>query len=142
MSRTRRLQPVVQHTDKQEQRALQELAQSQASYESEQQRLKQLQAYRSEYLQQQKYDLGVFSPVELQDFNRFMQQLDSTIDRQAEVVELRRRELEQKRLSWRHRRIDAKVLHNAVARLRQQEQREEDRREQKILDEFAARRGC
>ena len=142
MSRTRRLQPVVQHSDKQEQRALQELAQSQASYESEQQRLEQLQAYRSEYLQQQKYDLGVFSPVELQDFNRFMQQLDSTIDRQAEVVEIRRRELEQKRLSWRHRRIDAKVLHNAVARLRQQEQREEDRREQKIQDEFAARRGC
>ena len=79
MTRTQRLAPVVQHTDKKERRALQEVAQSQAVFDGEQQRLTQLQDYRLEYLQKKKYEIGVFTPIELQEFNRFMQQLDQTI---------------------------------------------------------------
>ncbi len=141
MTRTRRLQPVVEHSDQQEKRALQELAQSQAMYEVEQQRLQQLQDYKLDYLQRSKYDLGVFTPIQLQEFNRFMQQLDTTIERQMELVEVRQQELEQKRLCWRDRRIDAKVLHKAVDRIRRQELRDQERNEQKSMDEFALRRG-
>lgn len=141
MTRIRRLQPVVEHTDQQEKRALQELAQSQAMYEIEQQRLQQLRDYKREYLERGETDGGICSPIQLQEFNRFLQQLDTTIERQLEIVELRQRELEQKRLSWRDRRIDAKVLHKAVERIRRQELREQDRSEQKTMDEFALRRG-
>ncbi len=141
MTRTRRLQPVVEHTDQQEKRALQELAQSQAMYEIEQQRLQQLRDYKREYLERGETDGGTCSPIQLQEFNRFLQQLDTTIERQREIVELRQRELEQKRLSWRDRRIDARVLHKAVERIRRQELREQDRSEQKTMDEFALRRG-
>lgn len=141
MTRIRRLQPVVEHTDQQEKRALQELAQSQAMYEIEQQRLQQLRDYKREYLERGETDGGICSPIQLQEFNRFLQQLDTTIERQLEIVELRQRELEQKRLSWRDRQIDAKVLHKAVERIRRQELREQDRSEQKTMDEFALRRG-
>jgi flagellar biosynthesis chaperone FliJ len=71
MTRTQRLRPVIQHTDKKERTALQEVAMSQGVLELEQSRLTQLQDYKLEYLQKKKYDIGVFTPIELQEFNRF-----------------------------------------------------------------------
>jgi len=140
MTRSQRLHPVVQHTDKKEQRALQEVAVSQNLLEIEQARQVQLQNYKLEYLEKKKYDIGVFTPHELQEFNRFMQQLDQTIERQMEVVELRQQELSQKRQLWNAMRIDSKKMHKVVEKLQQQEFVEQERKEQKALDEFAQRK--
>ena len=139
MTRTRRLRPVVQHTDKKEQQALQQVAQSQGILEIEQARQAQLQDYKLDYLQKKKHDMGVFTPLELQEFNRFMQQLDATIERQMDVVQLRQREVEQKREVWNASRIDSKVMHKVVEKLQKQEFVEQERREQKELDEFTQR---
>jgi flagellar export protein FliJ len=139
MTRTRRLRPVVQHTDKKEQQALQQVAQSQGLLEVEQLRQAQLQDYKLEYLKKKKHDIGVFTPLELQEFNRFMQQLDETIERQMDVVAMRQREVEQKREAWKATRIDSKVLHKVVEKLQKQEFVEQERREQKALDEFTQR---
>ncbi len=140
MTRSQRLHPVVQHTDKKEQRALQEVAVSQNLLEIEQARQIQLQNYKLEYLEKKKYDIGVFTPHELQEFNRFLQQLDQTIERQMEVVELRQQELSQKRQLWNAMRIDSKKMHKVVEKLQQQEFVEQERKEQKALDEFAQRK--
>jgi flagellar export protein FliJ len=139
MTRTRRLRPVVQHTVKKEQHALQQVAQSQGLLEIEQARQAQLQDYKLEYLQKKKHDIGVFAPLELQEFNRFMQQLDETIERQMDVVQLRQREVEQKREAWNATRIDSKVIHKVVEKLQKQEFVEQERKEQKALDEFTQR---
>ena len=139
MTRTRRLRPVVQHTDKKEQQALQQVAQSQGILEIEQARQVQLQDYKLDYLRKKKHDMGVFTPLELQEFNRFMQQLDETIGRQMDVIQLRQREVEQKREVWNASRIDAKVIHKVVEKLQKQEFVEQERREQKALDEFTQR---
>lgn len=139
MTRTRRLRPVVQHTDKKQQQALQQVAQSQRLLEIEQVRQAQLQDYKLDYLQKKKHDIGVFTPLQLQEFNRFMQQLDETIERQMEVVQSRQREVEQKREVWNATRIDSKVIHKVVEKLQKQESAEQERREQKALDEFTQR---
>jgi len=140
MTRAQRLHPVVKHTDKKEQRALQEVVVSQNLLDTEIARQAQLQDYKLEYLQKKKYDIGVFTPHELQEFNRFMQQLDQTIERQIEVVALRRQELEQKREIWNATRVDSKKMHKVVEKLQQQESAEQARKEQKALDEFAQRK--
>lgn len=140
MTRAQRLHPVVKHNDKKEQRALQEVALSQNLLDAEIARQAQLQDYKLEYLQKKKYDIGVFTPHELQEFNRFMQQLDQTIERQIEVVALRRQELEQKREIWNAMRVDSKKMHKVVEKLEQQESAEQARKEQKALDEFAQRK--
>ncbi len=140
MTRSQRLHPVVEHTDKKEQRALQEVAASQNLLDKEQAGLVQLQNYKLEYLETKKYDIGVFTPHELQEFNRFLQQLDQTIERQMEVVELRQQELLQKRQLWNAMRIDSKKMHKVVEKLQQQEFVEQERKEQKALDEFAQRK--
>jgi flagellar export protein FliJ len=139
MTRTRRLRPVVQHTVKKEQHALQQVAQSQGLLEIEQARQAQLQDYKLEYLQKKKHDIGVFTPLELQEFTRFMQQLDETIERQMDMVQLRQREVEQKREAWNATRIDSKVMHKVVEKLQKQEFVEQERKEQKALDEFTQR---
>ncbi len=140
MTRSQRLHPVVEHTDKKERRALQEVAVSQNLLEIEQARQLQLQNYKLEYLEKKKYDIGVFTPHELQEFNRFMQQLDQTIERQMELVEVRQQELLQKRQLWNAMRIDSKKMHKVVEKLQQQESVEQERKEQKALDEFAQRK--
>ena len=140
MTRAQRLHPVVKHNDKKEQRALQDVAISQNLLDTEIARQAQLQDYKLEYLQKKKYDIGVFTPHELQEFNRFIQQLDQTIERQIEVVALRRRELEQKRAIWNAMRVDSKKMHKVVEKLQQQESAEQARKEQKALDEFAQRK--
>jgi flagellar FliJ protein len=139
MTRTQRLRPVIQHTDKKERTALQEVAMSQGVLELEQSRLTQLQDYKLEYLQKKKYDIGVFTPIELQEFNRFMQQLDQTIERQMELIEVRQQDLAHKRQLWNATRIDSKKMHKVVDKLKQQESVEQERKEQKVLDEFAQR---
>ena len=118
---------------------MQQVAQSQGLLEIEQVKQAQLQDYKLEYLQEKKQDIGVFTPLELQEFNRFMQQLDETIARQMEVVEMRQREVEQKREAWNATRIDSKVIHKVVDKLQKQESAEQERREQKALDEFTQR---
>ena len=136
MTRIQRLRPVVQHTDKKEQHALQEVARSQGLLEIEQARQTQLQDYRREYLQKKKTDIGVFTPLELQEFNRFMQQLEHTIERQLDVVKMRQLEVEQKRDAWNTTRIDSKVMHKVVEKLQKQEFVEQERKEQKELDDI------
>ncbi len=139
MTRAQRLNPVVQHTDKKEREALQQVAASQGVLEIEKKRLLQLQDYKIEYLEKKKYDIGVFTPVQLQEFNRFMQQLDNTILRQMDLVGLRERELEQKRAAWKLKRIDSKKMHKVVEKLEREAVVELERKEQKVLDEFAQR---
>jgi flagellar FliJ protein len=140
MTRTQRLRPVVQHNEKKEKSALQEVARSQGVLQIEQDRLTQLEDYKLEYLQKKKFDIGVFTPVELQEFNRFMQQLDQTIAGQIELVQIRQRELEQKRALWQASRIDARKMNKVVEKLQRQELSEQERREQKALDEFSQRK--
>ena len=69
-----------------------------------------------------------------------MQQLDQTIERQMEVVELRQQELAHKRELWNAMRIDSKKMHKVVEKLEQQEFVEQERKEQKALDEFTMRK--
>ncbi len=137
MTRTKRLEPVVKHTDNKEQQALQALASSQTELEAENTRLTQLKSYKNEYHQKQSDKNYVYSAMELQEFNRFLSQLDQTIEQQQKVVQMRKGELDGKRRAWQATRIDSKKIQKVVENLQQQEQIREARNEQKIMDEFS-----
>lgn len=144
MTRTERLQPVIQHNDQKEQRALLAVAKCQAALETEQTRLDQLKGYKHEYLQKNNEDQGLFTALELQEFSRFLEQLDQTIEGQIEIVEFRQQALEQQRRCWTATRIDSKKIRKVVEKLQQQERVEQERKEQKLLDEFSRgkRKSC
>jgi len=140
MTRIERLDPVVQHVDKKQEKALQEVAFSQGQVSTEQHRLDQLMVYRDDYLKNKTQLQQACSAIELQEYSRFLVQLDDTIKKQMEVIRLRESELNMKRRAWQATRINANVMHKVVENLEQQNLLQEERREQKSMDEFAQRK--
>jgi flagellar FliJ protein len=140
MTRIERLNPIVKHNDDLEQKALQNVAESRSRLDKEQSQLEQLISYRQDYQSQESYSHDVCSAFELQEYNRFLAQLDNTIERQTSVVTTRQKELDVKRKHWDSSRVDAAALHKVVEHLSKAEQLQMSRAEQKLLDEFSQRR--
>jgi flagellar FliJ protein len=140
MTRTERLNPVVSHTDKKERQALQAMATCKNELEMELRKIEQLKSYKTEYLNKQSQENMTYSSFELQEFKRFMDQLDQTISQQGEIVEMRRQALEHKRKTWQSTRINSKVMHKVVDNLNKAERLQEDKTEQKVMDELSQRK--
>lgn len=140
MRRIERLDPVVQHVDKKQEKALQAVAFSQGQVSSEKNRLDQLMVYRDDYLNKKNQLQQACSVIELQEYCRFLLQLDDTIKKQREVIRLRESELDIKRRAWQTTRIDSNVMHKVVENLEQEDLLQQERKEQKSMDEFAQRK--
>jgi len=139
MTRTQKMDPVVRHVEQKEQVALQAIAYSQNQLETQKQRLQQLVEYRLDYVEQQQSGERIYSAVEMQEFQRFLSQLDQTFKQQQKLVELARREVEFKRENWLKTRIRSDALHKVVENMQQQQRSVENRLEQKAQDEFSQR---
>jgi flagellar FliJ protein len=140
MTRIERLGPVVKHSDKKEKQALEAMAFSQGELELEQNKLGQLESYKKEYLQNQRQKNRIYSALELREYQRFLTQLDQSIEHQFEVINLRQKELEYKRDSWQAMHKEAKVMHKVVDNLQRQEAVLQARNEQKQMDELSQRK--
>lgn len=140
MTRTERLNPVVSHTDKKERQALQAMATCKNELEMELRKIEQLKSYKTEYLNKQSQKNMTYSSLELQEFKRFIDQLDQTISQQGEIVEMRRQTLDHKRKTWQSTRINSKVMHKVVDNLNKAERLQEDKIEQKVMDELSQRK--
>ncbi len=140
MTRIEKLDPAVQHADKKEQAALKQVALAQSEVNLEQNKLSLLSEYRAEYINRQDQMQSSFSVIELQEFNRFLNQLDDTIKKQMGIIKLRQGELDRQRSLWRKTQISSKVMHQVVENLHQQELVKRARSEQKAMDEFSLRK--
>ncbi|MEM7563253.1 MAG: flagellar export protein FliJ [Pseudomonadota bacterium] len=140
MTRTQRLQPVIQQQDKKEQKALQAVALRQQSANAEATKLQQLLEYKDEYLQQRNTAGDSCNALQLQEFSRFLTQLEQTIEAQTELVEIRQRELQQERKRWVETRIDSRKIHKVVENLEHEAMYEKERDEQREMDELSQRK--
>lgn len=139
-ARTKKLQPVVSHVDKNEQNAMQAVAFSQQQLQLQQEILQKLYDYKQEYIDGQGQQGQVScSALQLQEFNRFLAQLDETIRKQQQVVDMAEREVEIKRLKWQDQRSRSQAMHKVVDRIQAIEQHHVERNEQKFMDEIALR---
>ncbi len=139
MTRVRKLAPVVDHVDKQEQDALKAVAFSQQRLQEQQQRLEQLIRYREDYANRNSNGPVTYGAMQLREFQRFMAQLDDTIEQQREVVRLAEREVEFKRQKWKLTRTRSDAMHKMIERINEQEQQLLQKREQRLMDEHALR---
>ena len=136
MTRTERLRPVVRHNDKKEQEALQEVVRFQTTLDAESSRLEELKRYKTEYLLNSQQGSRVVSAMEMQELNRFLDQLDQTIAGQERVVRHKQKELEKRQHIWKTVRIEAKAMRKAVEKLEREETVIQARNEQKELDDI------
>ncbi len=142
MTRSKRIEPVVKLAENRENDAARALGESMQQLERQEQRLLELTSYRDEYARRfESHAGGGMEPARLRDFRAFLAQLNQAIDQQRAVVEKARRDSEQQRRLWLGEHTRAKALDKVVERYRREEHHEAERREQKLLDEFAGRSG-
>lgn len=140
MTRSEKLQPVVKHVENREQSALKDMAFSQQQLQMQLKQLQQLIEYKNEYANRYSSSQPVsYSAVQLQEFNRFMTQLDDTIKQQNNVVIMAQREVDVKREKWKHTRSRSDAMHKVVDKIKTSELEQTEKTEQKFMDEVALR---
>lgn len=138
MTRSRRMQPIQRITQKREDEAAIELGKAQQKLQEQELRLRELQEYRLEYNRNfQTQGRNGISASRFQEFHLFMTSLDQAIEQQQQAVVVAGQLCVQKNRHWQEARMKSKSLEKVVERYQEQEQYEQGRQEQKVLDEMA-----
>ena len=141
VKRSERLKVVLELEQRREGEALERMGQARQHWEAEQQRLQELQNYHSEYQTEMRgARQGKVTVGQLQSWQHFISRIAQAITQQQQRVELAARQFDEARQRWQETHERTRGMGRFIDQCRQQEQREDDRREQKHLDEAANNR--
>ncbi len=135
-----RLKVVLELEQRREQAALEQFQAAQELLRQQTDRLSQLERYQGEYQDQLRND-GATGPIpvsRLQTGHAFISQLGQAIAGQYRQIEKARRDFEQAREQWQKAWERREGMARFIETCRERERREDDRREQKALDEAAS----
>ncbi|POA46597.1 flagella biosynthesis chaperone FliJ [Pseudomonas sp. MPR-ANC1] len=140
VSRAARLAPVVDMAEQAEKTAVQRLGYFQGQVKVAESKLADLHAFRLDYSQQWivRGSTGV-SGQWLLGFQGFLAQLDTAVDQQRQSLVWHQNKLDKAREEWQQAFAKVEGLRKLVQRYREEAQRLEDKREQKLLDELSQR---
>ncbi|WP_445179292.1 flagellar export protein FliJ [Pseudomonas sp. McL0111] len=140
VSRAARLAPVVDMAEKAEKTAVQRLGYFQGHVKVAESKLADLDAFRLDYQEQwvMRGRDGV-SGQWLLGYHGFLAQLDTAIDQQRQSLAWHQKNLDNARDAWQQAFAKVEGLRKLVQRYREEAQRLEDKREQKLLDELSQR---
>ncbi|WP_367256340.1 flagellar export protein FliJ [Pseudomonas sp. stari2] len=140
LSRAARLAPVVEMAEKAEKTAVQRLGYFQGQVKVAESKLADLHAFRLDYSEQWivRGSTGV-SGQWLLGFQGFLAQLDTAVDQQLQSLQWHQNNLDKARDAWQQAFARVEGLRKLVQRYRDEAQRAEDKREQKLLDELSQR---
>lgn len=139
-SRADRMAPVVEMAEKAEREAARMLGQGQAQLNQAEGKLAELEQYFSDYQQQwQRQGSQGVSGQWLMNYQRFLSQLESAIAQQRRSVAWHRDNLGKLRTQWQQRHARLEGLGKLVESYLREARVAADKREQKLLDEFAQR---
>jgi flagellar FliJ protein len=136
MTRSERLEPVVEYSESTERAAARALAQARQALAEQERKLAELEGYLAEYEAQLGNERGgAVSADRLQEYQCFMSRLNAAIARQAQRVGEAQRLCEARRQAWLAARTRVQALGKVVERLQGAERREAERAEQRESDE-------
>ncbi|QXZ12695.1 flagella biosynthesis chaperone FliJ [Pseudomonas sp. AO-1] len=140
MSRAARLAPVVEMAEQAEKTAVQRLGYFQGQVKVAESKLADLDAFRLDYQEQWivRGSDGV-SGQWLLGYHGFLAQLDTAIDQQRQSLAWHQNNLIKARDAWQQAFAKVEGLRKLVQRYREEAQRLEDKREQRLLDELSQR---
>jgi len=139
-SPAKRLQPVIQQAQKLEQEAAVKLAQCQQALSQQQGQLTALLRYQADY-QRQWQQLGRQGQTAqcLQDYRRFLEQLQRAIDMQQKRIEHAQNQLQSAQNHWQQQHARSEALDKLHSRYQSEQQQRDNKREQRLQDEWAQR---
>lgn len=138
--RSRRMKPVADHAEQNEQDAVRVFVVAKDKLAAAEQQLEQLLGYRKEYednLQSsQATGIGI---QRIRDFYSFFEKLNLTIEQAYLEIETCKNRCEKKKLLWLACRSRSQALNMVVEKYQLEEFKQEERAEQKEMDEHAQR---
>ena len=140
MLRSQRLQTVLSLEKRKEQEALERMGEARDQAEAHREQVLNLEQYQQEYRNQiRASQQGVVSVARLQAWQAFIGQLDQVIAQQEKQLQQAEQIFEARRQEWLQAWERRRGMEKYIETCRQQEQREQDLREQKLADEAAGR---
>lgn len=136
MKRSERIQPIKSLADDRERDAGRRVASAQSALEAAEKQLADLIGYRADYVVRQ-HESGSVDVPRLQNFQAFLGRLEEAIARQRAAIEQLRHVADAAAAEWRDRRVESAQLGKAVVRLRTEELKHDEKREQIATDERA-----
>ncbi|KAF1688333.1 flagellar export protein FliJ [Pseudoxanthomonas taiwanensis] len=137
MMQSRRLDPLLRRAQEREDAVARELAERQRAHALQESRLEELRRYLEEYASTQ---MTAVSPAQLANRRAFLDRLESAVEQQSRNVDLSRQRLEAERARLLLASRDKQVLEQLAASYRAQEQKLDERRSQREMDDLGARR--
>jgi len=138
MKKSKRLTPILNLEKNREQERVKALGAARSMVVVQEEKLQQLVEYRGEYETSVTQEGGRgISASRLQGYHQFLNRLTAAITQQEEQVELARQKEQAAKGRWFEQRGAVKRMDMLIERNVTQERREDDKREQKSLDEQA-----
>lgn len=134
MTRSKRMQPVVEVTVQREREAAKRLGEAQQRMQATEQRLDELVRYRDEYTQQFANG-GSLTAARLRDYRVFLERLNQAVEQQRALVTRARQEADAQRQRWLDSHMRVQALGKVVERYRDEERGHQERRLQKESDQ-------
>lgn len=138
--RSKRMQPVAKHAEQIEQDAVRVFVQAQKALADAEQQLRQLLAYREEYAGGMA-SRATRSVEQVRNFQAFIARLSKAIEQAHLDIASKKQICEHHRRAWLKTRSRSQALNLVVEKYQLEELRQQERMEQKELDEHAQRIG-
>ncbi|MET0012535.1 MAG: flagellar export protein FliJ [Sedimenticola sp.] len=136
MTASKRLQPVRRVAESRERKAAKQLGDSTRRVQAEEAKLHQLKQYHQEYLDRfEQTSRNGISAAQLLEYRAFLEKLEQAITEQTKIVQASQSERSNHKQEWQKKHVRTQALDKAVERIRTAEQKEEQGREQKELDD-------
>jgi flagellar FliJ protein len=139
MKRSQKLKPVEQFVENQEKEAAKKLGEISQKLINQKHQLAQLEMYREQYARGFN-DAGAqygFTGSQAQDFQSFMENLKSAIEQQRNAIDAMEQDFEFKKRQWLAARNRHRAIGNVIQKHEHTEQRQEEKREQRDIDDRA-----
>jgi len=135
---TFRLQILIDYAEERSKQAAQELRRLRLKWAQEEQKKQQLEGYLEDYqLRLNAVAMGGISVSMMMDFRRFISKIELAIATQQEEIVRCRQQWEIAQSLWNEREREVKAYHALRSRHEKAEQVKENRRDQRLQDEFA-----
>jgi len=136
LKKSKRFEPVKQIAANNETAAAVKMAQSAQAQDESVEQLEKLRSYRIDYVEEFKLKgQGGMSAIRLQEYQAFVQKLDRAIEEQVLVVNRMRSKLGEDRQSFKKTSSRKKVVEKLIAKSKQQELKDEDKKQQNEADD-------
>ena len=139
MHRSQRLQPVLHLASESETEEARRLYAMRMQLHREEMQLQELMNYQKNY-EAGACRSGSVAPQQLSMYQQFLSRLHDALEQQEQKRQHFARMLEQQRQRWNEAHVKVQSLSQLITKYVHEEQRQEARREQRAMDEIAARR--